>query len=261
MVTNRAIGKGRREVITKLRANEAKRSQILKEVNRINNEVAREVAKKTVTTTQPSTTKSSLDVVMGMKAPKYDIPALKHFDVDTAKEIMNKYFKDLERLDFEIKPLKQAKAIGDVFITAVAKTMESNKPSGKKAKLEQAKLNGSKFKTVAIKDQGEAGRRAQAMAQPDITPMNVETRDSLHRGLVGMADRVQAPVWMQDKIVLMDPDKLKEIYYENPQFFEVVFDYEDITFDEHFGGWLVGGYEMERIENFIRMYERRYGEI
>ena len=156
--------------------------------------------------------------------------------------------KEMEK-GFTIEQLERRFLMADKagVTVAVDKTRKTSKPS--------------KVKTVAIKDQGEAGRRAQAMAQPNITPMNVETRDSLHRGLVGMADRVQAPPWLQDKIVLMDPDKLKEIYYENPQFFEVVFDYEDITYDEHFGGWLVGGYEMERIENFVRMYELRYGEI
>lgn len=164
--------------------------------------------------------------------------------VDEVSKIYEKY-KDVPELEFKNVERIENAALGTVAIDKTAP-----KPNRK------AKVAGTKFKTPT-----ESDLRAIATTQPNITPMNVETRDSLHRGLVGMADRVQAPPWLQDKIALMDPDKLKEIYYENPQFFEVVFDYEDITYDEHFGGWLVGGYEMERIENFVRMYEQRYGEI
>lgn len=201
------------------------------------------MAKKTVKDAQ-----TNAELVMRTTLGTYKVPEGVKFGkvsqkaVDELSEIYEKY-KDVPELEF-----KNVEKIENATLATTVK--ERPKPERK------SKVAGTKFKTPA-----ESDLRAIATAQPNITPMNVETRDSLHRGLVGMADRVQAPPWLQDKIVLMDPDKLKEIYYENPQFFEVVFDYEDITYDEHFGGWLVGGYEMERIENFVRMYEQRYGEI
>lgn len=131
-----------------------------------------------------------------------------------------------------------------------------NKPKGERQRTSKAKVAGTKVRTPNREDMW-----AMAKAQPTSTYIQPETLGSLHNGLVGMAERVQAPMWLQDKIVLMDRSKLEMLYNEDPSYFSVVFSYEEIGYDPDFGGWNVDAYEMDRLYNFVSMYEKRFGEL
>lgn len=92
-------------------------------------------------------------------------------------------------------------------------------------------------------------------------PRSMIEKSNLKNGVRGMADRIIADSSLKAKIDKMDEGKLMEIYDMNPNIFEVVFDYEGITYDSEFGVFFVDKSKEQVLENFVGMYEEMFGKL
>ena len=146
----------------------------------------------------------------------------------------------------------------------MAHNRSNRSKSRQKSRQSWDKFTGAGFRKSLINQslarsaaKGITTKKAKTFVQ---TKIDDDKANALYEGVQSMATVMNAPEEIADKLAMMDPQKLGNLYKMNSRIFEVYYSYTGIDFQPGFGN-IASTDKWEDAEFLIQEYEKVFGEI